>query len=263
MSSDFERDSSLEQAQHRSSQTMHAFRDIVVHELDGETRLSIEINGVPITTLDCFDSALAELAAGWAFVHGFCHNPQDLDSASVSGNRASVMVTGGVDIDRFRDILSGAVESIYRVPDPFPRHGQWSIHDDVVLDILREAWSIFRNDRLAEGSVHAALASDKGIEVVAFDNSATNAFAKVLGWGLREQKFPTHEIAIVNGIVTRQMIDAASRLGVLVVATPFVPTADAYRAARIAGMSIVGYMNQQTVGIFHDAGLIQFENSET
>ena len=100
------------------------------------------------------------------------------------------------------------------------------------------------------------------MEVIAFDVTAENAVTKLLGWSLCSAQLPSHEILIVNGVITRRMLDAAARVGVQIIATPFVPTADAFRAARVAGVSIVGYMRQRTVGIFHDAGKIT-SSSET
>lgn len=260
---DDDRQYSLEQAQARSQQDLLVFDQFVVRELDGETWLTIEINGVPVTRLACMDSALKELATGWAFMHGFCRQARDFGNAVSHGDRAAVMVTGGIDIDRHLAELTGAMTPRPTIPQPYPRDEPWTIPQDVLLDILREAWALFRKDRMAEGSVHAALASASGIEVVAFDIIPENAFAKVLGWALQDGQMPTHEIAIVNGLVTRAMVDAAARLGILIIATPFVPTADAYRAARIAGISIVGYMRQRTVGVFHDADWINFESVES
>lgn len=256
------RHTSIEQAQSQSDQTLYVFDDFVVRELDSECWLSIEVNGVPITRLACMDSALVELAAGWSLMHRFCERPQDFRSTMVNGARAAVMVNGGIDIDEHLAVLRGFADERVMAPDPFPREEAWSIPEDVLLDILREAWTTFRQDHMSEGSIHAGLASNAGVEVIAFDITAENAVAKVLGWSLCADQLPCHEILIVSGVVTRRMLDAAARVGVQVIATPFVPTADAFRAARVAGVSIVGYMRQRTVGIFHDAGVIT-GNDET
>lgn len=247
---------SLEQAALESEQELRLFSDIVAKELDAETNLVIEVNGVPVATVVCLDSALAELAAGWVFLQRFCESPSDFNRSTVNDQRASVMIHGGIDIIHHLAVITGAAQGRWSVPEPWPRHQQWTVPDDVLLDILREAWGIFRGDRMAEGSVHAALAGSTGIEVVAFDLTAENAVAKVLGWSLQTANFPTHEILIVNGLVTRRMVDAAVRLGVLIIATPNVVTNDAWRAARLAGISIVGYMRHRRAGLFHDAGLV-------
>lgn len=247
---------SLEQAARESEQELRLFSDIVAKELDAETTLVIEVNGVPVTTVVCLDSALAELAAGWVFMHRFCESPNEFNRATATAARASVMIHGGNDIQAHLAVITGAAHERLPVPEPWPRHQQWTIPDDVLLDILREAWVIFRGDRMAEGSIHAALASSTGLEVVAFDLTAGNAVAKILGWSLLSGIFPTHEILIVNGLVTRAMVDAAVRLGVLIIATPNVATNDAWRAARLAGISIVGYMRHRRAGLFHDAGLV-------
>ncbi len=247
---------SLEQAALEAEQELRLFSDIVAKELDAETDLVIEVNGIPVGTVLCLDSALAELAAGWVFLHRFCESPHDFNRSTVNDLRASVMIHGGRDITHHLAMLTGSAQARWPVPEPWPRHQQWTVPDDVLLDILREAWGIFRKDRMAEGSIHAALASSTGVEVVAFDLTAENAVAKVLGWSLQTATMPAHEILIVNGLVTRRMVDAAVRLGVLIIATPNVATNDAWRAARLAGISIVGYMRHRRAGLFHDAGLV-------
>lgn len=252
---------SLERAQQQSQQRLRLFGLTVVHELDNETNLAIEINGVPVTNLLCMDSALAELAAGWALMHRFCESPADFDRATVNDFRASVMVRGGVDIAYRRSVLRGEQQERPRVPEPWPRDQEWSIPEDVLLDILRETWSLFREDRLLEGSVHAALASDQGVEVIAFDITAQNAVAKVLGWCMQSRRYPAFEILVVNGLISQSMVDAAARAGVKILATPNIPTADAFRTARVSGMSIVGYMRNQTAGLFGNPGLITFDES--
>lgn len=251
---------SIEHAQRLSQQTLRRFSHAVVHELDSETNLIIEVNGVPVHQLVCMDSAMAELAAGWVLVHHFLESPREFNRSSVNDNRASVMIDGGVDIAHRRAVLSGELPERAHAPEPFPRGEDWSIPDDVLLDILREAWGVFQRDRLSEGSVHAALATASGIEVVAFDINAESAVAKVLGWCLMDGEFPSFEILIVNGPVTRAIVDAAVRVGVLIIATPFVPTADAYMTARVAGANIVGYMRHANVGLFGGPGVVQFED---
>ena len=254
---------SIEQAASESDQALRLFSDIAAKELDLETTLAIEINGVPVASVTCLDSALAELAAGWAFLHRYFENPAECDRSHAEYDRASVMIQGGQEIELRRDELMGVRSSHQPVPAPWPRDEAWSIQDDILLDILREAWGIFRSDRMAEGSVHAALASSTGIEVVAFDITSENAVAKVLGWALLARKLPAHEILVVNGLVTRAMVDAAARLGVQIIATPNVATNDAWRAARLAGISIVAYMRHRTAGMFHDHGLVTSADGDT
>ena len=251
---------SLESAQRHSQQTIRIFSPAVVHVLDHEAELIVEVNGIPVQRLVCMDSAMAELAAGWVFMNGFIESPLDFDRSTVHENRASVMITGGIDITRHRSVLNGEAPGHLHVPDPFPREEEWSIPEDVLLDILREAWAVFQSDRMTEGSIHAGLANSSGLEVVAFDNSVEHAVAKALGWCLIAGRLPAYEILIVNGPVTRSIVDAAVRLGVLIIATPFVPTADAYLAARVAGANIVGYMRRATAGLFGGPRIVQFED---
>ncbi len=251
---------SIEHAQRLSQQSLRRFSHAVVHELDSETNLIIEVNGVPVHQLVCMDSAMAELAAGWVLLHHFLESPREFNRCTVNDNRASVMIDGGVDIAHRRAILSGELPERIQAPEPFPRNEEWTIPEDVLLDILREAWGIFQRDRMNEGSIHAALATATGIEVVAFDITAESAVAKVLGWCLMAEELPSFEILIVNGPVTRAIVDAAVRVGVQIIATPFVPTANAYMTARVAGANIIGYMRHATVGLFGGPGLVHFDD---
>lgn len=255
----FDPATNMEQALANANQTLRVFDRSVVHQLDRECWLSIEVNGIAVARLCCMDSALAELAAGWAFMHRYCEQPQAFDRVHTDGERASVMVRGGVDIERIRAAMVGETRIHLPVPTPLPRSEPWTIPDDVLLDILREAWQLFRQDRMLEGSIHAALASASGVEVVAFDLTADAAVAKVLGWCLTSGISPAHELLIVNGPVTRVMVEAATRLGVLLIATPHVPTADAFLAAQVVGMNIVGYMRQATAGLFGSPRLVTFD----
>lgn len=254
---------SIERAQQESQQSLRLLGQAVLHELDGETELAIEVNGVPVSLISCMDSALAELAAGWAFMHRFCESPREFNKSTIHELRASVMVGGGIDIDQRRALIHGERFEQPSAPEPWPRSEDWSVPEDVLLDILREAWGHFRRDRMLEGSVHAALASADGIEVVAFDITAQNAVAKVLGWCLLQGRLPSWEILIVNGLITRAMVDAAARIGVKIIASPNVPTADAFKLARISNMSLVGYMRHETVGLFGNPGLVTFEDDGT
>src|SRR5690554_2719840 len=98
---------SIEQAASESDQALRLFSDIAAKELDLETTLAIEINGVPVASVTCLDSALAELAAGWAFLHRYFENPAACDRSHAEYDRASVMIQGGQEIEQRRDELMG------------------------------------------------------------------------------------------------------------------------------------------------------------
>lgn len=253
---------SLEQAMKQADQRLRWFNPSVGNHLDEELSLSIEINGVHVARIECMDSALEELAGGWAFMHHFCETPDDLHRVTVSDNRASIMVRGGVDILELRGVLHGENPERHAVPNPWPADDDWNIPEDVLLDVLREAWQAFRDDRMGEGSVHAALVSNEGVDVVAFDISASQAVCKVLGWSLRENAVPSSPILVVNGLITRLIVDAAARIGVQIIATPFIPTANAYRAARVVGVTIVGYIRHQIVGVFGGSSVIVCDDND-
>lgn len=254
-------DRSLEQASADSHQELRALNEWVVRELDLETQVCIEVNGFLVANLSCLDQALTELGAGWAFLHHFCDDPADFHRATFNDTHVSVMVRGGIDIERRLGIERGEIAGRISVPDPFPRDEEWIVFEDVLLDLLREAFRAMRGDRATEGYIHAALASDAAIEVIAADLTPELAVSKVLGWALISGKLPTHEILVVNGAITRVMVDAAARLGVQLIATPFAPTADAWRMARVLGVSLVGYARNRVVAVFHNAEMIMRDDA--
>lgn len=231
------------------------FEPGVVAELPEEGWLRIEINGVLVGAIHCLPDAQAELALGWAFLHGFFAGPDDVDSVTVHDGRVSLMLSTGVDLDArrlaavgWRDALTEEDSGSGPAAEPFV------IHADILFDLVRDALRAMAADRSRDGFVHAAIASDAMVHCVARDMTVDNAVAKILGWKLRDGREADSPVLLVRGIVDRLVVAGAARLGVGLIATTGIPTADAFREATGREVSILGMAANQRPGLLVDAG---------
>lgn len=227
----------------------------VVAELPAEGLLRIEINGVLAGAVHCLPDAQAELALGWGFLHGFFAGPNDIDSVTVHDGRVSLMLSAGVDVDvrrlvavGWRDAPEDDEPSVLQPAEPFV------IHADLLFDLVRDALRAMAADRSRDGFVHAAIASDTVVHCVARDLTVDNAVAKLLGWVLREGRDIETPVLLTRGIVDRIVVSAAARLGVALIVTTGIPTADAFREAIGREVSILGMAANQRPGLLVDAG---------
>ncbi len=228
----------------------------VVAELPEEGWLRVEINGVLAGAIHCLPDAQAELALGWAFLHGFFSRPDDVDSVTVHDGRVSLMLGTGVDLDARRLAAVGWRDSLIDDDGPaFETAAQpFVVHADVLFDLVRDALRAMSADRSRDGFVHAAIASDAMVHCVARDMTVDNAVAKILGWKLRDGREADSPVLLVRGIVDRLVVAAAAGLGVSLIATTGIPTADAFREATGREVSILGMAAHQRPGLLVDAG---------
>jgi formate dehydrogenase accessory protein FdhD len=233
----------------------------VVAELPEEDTVQVEVNGVLAGVVRCLPDAPVELAIGWAFMHGFFGFTDPIDAVSVHGNRVSLMVETSANIDARRKAAVGWIDIDDDVRDVASAPGKpFAIHGDVLIDLLREVFRAMAQDRSRDGFVHAAVASDTAVHCVARDATVDNAVAKIVGWMLRDGRDAETPILVVRGMVDRAVIKAAANLGVSIVATSGIPTADAFRLALGQDVSILGMATNQRPGLLVDAGHVVEED---
>lgn len=225
--------------------------------------MRVDVNGVFAGSILAIPDCPRELAAGWAFMHGFFGGDVTPDRVTVDGDRVSIMVASGEDLDRRRLEVVGWAEAQPSDGPDIERDEPFSIDAQRLLDVLDATWHAFRQDGAGEGYIHAAAASADRVCCVARDTNIQMAVAKIFGWMVLERHGVLPEMLIVNGIVERQVVDAAARLGVEVIATGSMPTADAFRAATGSGVSMVGMATSPAARLLIDAGHVAFgsENS--
>lgn len=235
----------------------------VVSQLPGESIVRIEVNGDLAGAVYCLPDAPAELALGWAYLHGFFTPVDEIDAVTVHEDRVSLMIETPVDVARQRRVAAGWRDTLDdRSDDLDPQPGPFVIHADVLTDIVREAFSVMDQDRAADGFVHAAVASDTSVHCIARDMSTRPAIAKIAGWRLRDGRSVNTPILVVRGIVDRGVIASMAGLGVSLVATTGIPTAEAFREATGLGVTVVGLARSRRPGVLVDAGHILEESDE-
>ena len=227
----------------------------VVAELPEEDAIQVEINGVLAGIVRCLPDAPVELAIGWAFMHGFFGPNDPIDAVTHHEGRVSLMIETSANIDARREAAAGwlEIDDAYGDESRAPAE-PFAIHGDVLIDLLREVFRVMAKDRSRDGFVHAAVASDQAIHCVARDASVGNAVAKILGWMIREGRDEETPILVVRGMVDRSVIRAAAKLGVSMVVTSGIPTADAFRLALGQDITILGMATNQRPGLLVDAG---------
>jgi formate dehydrogenase accessory protein FdhD len=227
----------------------------VVAELPDESALHVEINGILAGVIHCIPDAPSALAVGWAFMHGFFAPEDSIGSVTVHDDRVSLMVASGCDIDARRVEAVGWRESSGPADvSPEPGREPFIIHGEVLIEQVREALKVMARDRSRDGFVHAAIMSDSAIHCVARDLTTEAAVAKVLGWLIRDGQELDTPILFVRGMVDRKIVASAGSLGMSLIATSGVPTADAFREATGREISLLGMATNQRPGLLVDAG---------
>lgn len=236
----------------------------VVSQLPGESIVRIEVNGDLAGAVHCLPDAPAELALGWAYMHGFFAPSDEIDAVTAQDGRVSLMIETPTDIARQRRVAAGwrddsetQADGSTHMREPFV------IHADVLTDVVREAFSVMDKDRATDGFVHAAAASDTGVHCIARDLSTGTAVAKIAGWLLRDGQDVGAPILVLRGIVDRRVVTSMAALGVSVVVSTGILTAEAFREATGLGVSVVGLARSRRPGVLVDAAHILEERDET
>ena len=250
-----------ERAAARPLRRLARFAPDIVGELPDDRLLRLEVNGRFAGTILAIPDAPRELAVGWSFMYGFFDLTDDLGCVTVAGDRVSVMVESGEDVDVRRLQAVGWAEA-QPLPAPDVRQRTpFRIGERALLRLIDTTWDAFRRDGAADGYHHVAATSGDDVHCIARDLTADMAVAKVLGWMIlhgRERETP---VLVVRGIVDRRLIEAAARLGISMIITSAIPTVDAFRAAAGLSLSIVGMALTRTAGLLVDSGHIEEQPS--
>ncbi len=228
--------------------------------LPSPRRIRIEINGCLCGAPFAIPDAPAELAAGWAFAHRFFELPEHLGRISATDSHISMMVQGGVDLERAKLVAAG-----------------WQPDRDVELELSREGsertpravavmtgmeairvcqrvFRKFRDDGARVGYIHAGIAGRDDALCIARDLHVHGAVHKAIGWSLTSRTECDEEILVVRGIVDQHIVETAARLGIPIVATDVVPTDDAIDAAVQTCTTVIGLVTSPGRGLFADGG---------
>jgi FdhD protein len=231
--------------------------------LPDQRAVTIEINGCPSGVVTCAPDAPKELAVGWAFAWGYLDGAAELGKVTLHGDRVSLMVDGGRDLDRLQRLSSGWEEIAPRFGHEHHQHDDDEADDEPFritegrLSLIADrAFERFKEDRGDDGFLHAALADFEVVRCIARDLDARAAIDKVIGWSLLEGVELDGAFLLVRGTVTRQIVQRALRARLALVVSDELATREAVQTAREASLTVVGRALGPDRLLFHDGGHI-------
>jgi FdhD protein len=217
--------------------------DSVRERLPEEHVLRIRVGGTHVATLLCTRERLAELATGWLFAQGLSIRP-DTTIAVTGGERDS---SADVSMDAmsaaqlpWRSYLAAGLDAgtlISRVSATVAKEA--CMPRAVFEQRVREAFDMFREARGAGGYHHAALVDRDAIRSIVLDLSRHNAVDKVVGDSIRQELDTQHAAIVLSGRISADIALKAARLGVPIVASRSLPTAQAVELAEASGLMLV------------------------
>lgn len=241
-----------------------------LNTLPDQRAVTIEINGCPSGVVTCAPDAPRELAVGWAFAWGYLDSASELGRVTLHGDRVSLMVDGGRDLDHLKRLSAGWEEA-----EPSPAPGRLA-HDPSDGDlepfrisegrlglIAERAFERFREDRGDDGFVHAGLADLEVVRCIARDLDVRSAIDKVVGWSLLEGVELADALLLVRGTITRQIVQRAVRAGLCLVVGDDLATREAALLAHETGTTLVGRALAHDRLLCHDGGHIVAEAEPT
>ncbi|MEV6275040.1 formate dehydrogenase accessory sulfurtransferase FdhD [Nocardia sp. NPDC051832] len=108
----------------------------------------------------------------------------------------------------------------------------------------------------ATGGLHAAGLFDAGGALLAIreDIGRHNAVDKVLGWALRENRIPAHDlILIVSGRASFELVQKAVQAGIPMLGAVSAPSSLAVDLAAESGLTLAGFLRGETMNIYTGA----------
>ncbi|MEV0250987.1 formate dehydrogenase accessory sulfurtransferase FdhD [Nocardia sp. NPDC050712] len=108
----------------------------------------------------------------------------------------------------------------------------------------------------ATGGLHAAglFTADGAVLAVREDIGRHNAVDKVLGWALRENRVPAHDLVlIVSGRASFELAQKAVQAGIPLLGAVSAPSSLAVDLAADSNLSLVGFLRGETMNIYTGA----------
>jgi FdhD protein len=223
-------------------------------------RIRIEINGCLCGAPVAVPDAVAEFAVGWAFAHRFFDTTDQLGRVSATSSHVSLMVQGGVDLDRARyEAIGWIPRQDLEAERAMARTDRLARAVAVMpeMDAIASCEGTFRrfdDDGARVGYIHAGIATFDEVKCIARDLHVHAAVHKVLGWVVAGQVDCASSLLTVRGVIDEHIVESASRAGIPIVATDAVPTTSAIAVAAETCTTIIGLALSHRRGLFADGG---------
>jgi FdhD protein len=236
---------------------------LLLHEdsLAAEEPLEIRIGATPLTVTMRTPGHDEELAAGFLLTEGIVEHPSQIASLNAYATTASARNNGvevtlsDIEFDPARlqrnffaasscGICGKAsIEAIRQRGLRAPGHGL-SFDPELLCtlpDKLREAQTVFSHT----GGLHAAALFDwqGNLIVLREDIGRHNAVDKVVGWSIRQGRYPLSEcIMLVSGRGGFEIVQKALAAGLPLLASVSAPSSLAVQLARELDLTLVGFL---------------------
>ncbi|MBF6241259.1 formate dehydrogenase accessory protein [Nocardia otitidiscaviarum] len=138
-----------------------------------------------------------------------------------------------------------------RLPFPIPAAGL-SVKTTVLTTLpgeLRSRQTVFD----ATGGLHAAglFTADGTALAVREDVGRHNAVDKVIGWALRENRLPAHDLVLmVSGRASFELVQKAAMAGIPLLCAVSAPSSLAVDMAEDAGLTLVGFLRGDSMNVY-------------
>ncbi|MEU7765520.1 formate dehydrogenase accessory sulfurtransferase FdhD [Nocardia sp. NPDC049190] len=126
-------------------------------------------------------------------------------------------------------------------------------------DTLRGRQSVFD----ATGGIHAAglFTADGAALAVREDIGRHNAVDKVIGWALRENLIPAHDLVlIVSGRASFELVQKAVMAGIPMLGAVSAPSSLAVDLAAESGLTLVGFLRGETMNVYSRPERVRLES---
>lgn len=205
-------------------------RDLMVHE----TALRLEISGQPPRTLYCSPSELRELVVGHLYTQGYIRSPEDILSLELDGNAGTAVARLAPREMQSRSPLSDAF-----VFDP-----------EKILANQQQFYDQSTLQKATAGTHRCALCDDSGTHFACVDISRHNAMDKLAGKALLSGVSLRDKYILTSGRIPMDMIQKVAAAGVPMIVSRSTPTIAAVKAAREAGITLLGFSRENRFNIY-------------
>lgn len=210
-------------------------------ELPVEHLMRIRLRGTDVAALLCTPERMDDLATGWLFSQGVSVpiDARVIRRAVPEGTEVEFDLAVPASLTGREFVVSGLDACVLQSGPPVQVSGSASMTRDRFEREVVSAFDTFRRLRGSGGYHHAALIGDGGVLDVVRDLSRHNAVDKIVGGVLRTRVDASQSAIVLSGRITADIALKSARLGVPVVASRSLPTAQAVALAEATGLMVV------------------------